>query len=137
MPTPNERLRRERQLRGWSQVHLAEQIGVPDYYISRWERGDVLPSPYYQQKLCEVFGKTAEELGMLQTKGATFLNREPETNDGPITSPGSPSPLVDQLPFPQEHLSFQLPHTSPLPPVTMAVPTSFPSSSIQKPRQPR
>src|SRR6266516_975200 len=55
MPTPNVLLRHERQLRGWSQAHLAEQIDVPDYYISRWERGEVLPSPYYQQKLCEVF----------------------------------------------------------------------------------
>ena len=40
--TPNQRLRRERQLRGWSQSHVAKQIKVPDYYISRWERGDVI-----------------------------------------------------------------------------------------------
>ncbi len=86
MPTPNVLLRHERQLRGWSQAHLAEQINVPDYYISRWERGEVLPSPYYQQKLCEVFGKTAEELGILQTT--------------PLTLPVDP-PLVKQLPFPQ------------------------------------
>jgi transcriptional regulator with XRE-family HTH domain len=86
MPTPNVLLRHERQLRGWSQAHLAEQIDVPDYYISRWERGEVLPSPYYQQKLCEVFGKTAEELGMLQTT--------------PLTLPVDP-PMVEQLPFPQ------------------------------------
>ena len=65
MGEPNTRLRRERQLRGWSQVYMAEQIGTPDYYISRWERGEVLPSPYYQQKLCALFGKTAEELGFL------------------------------------------------------------------------
>jgi transcriptional regulator with XRE-family HTH domain len=86
MPTPNVLLRHERQLRGWSQAHLAEQIDVPDYYISRWERGEVLPSPYYQQKLCEVFGKTAQELGMLQIT--------------PLTLPMDP-PLVEQLPFPQ------------------------------------
>jgi transcriptional regulator with XRE-family HTH domain len=86
MPTPNVLLRHERQLRGWSQAHLAEQIDVPDYYISRWERGEVLPSPYYQQKLCAVFGKTAEELGMLQTT--------------PLTLPVDP-PIVEQLPFPQ------------------------------------
>ena len=86
MPTPNVLLRHERQLRGWSQAHLAEQIDVPDYYISRWERGEVLPSPYYQQKLCEVFGKTAEELGMLQTPS--------------LTQPVDP-PIVEQLPFPQ------------------------------------
>lgn len=94
MPTPNVLLRHERQLRGWSQVHLAEQIDVPDYYISRWERGEVLPSPYYQQKLCEVFGKTAEELGMLHTI--------------PLTLPVDP-PMVEQLPFPQPQV-----HPTPL-----------------------
>jgi len=65
MGDQNTQLRRERQLRGWSQVYMAEQLGTPDYYISRWERGEVLPSPFYQQKLCELFGKTAEELGFL------------------------------------------------------------------------
>src|SRR5690242_17358795 len=95
MPTPNVRLRHERQLRGWSQAHLAEQIDVPDYYISRWERGEVLPSPYYQQKLCEVFGKTAEELGMLQTT--------------PLTLTVDHSPMVEQLPFPQPQV-----HPTPL-----------------------
>ncbi|HYU73316.1 MAG TPA: AAA-like domain-containing protein [Ktedonobacteraceae bacterium] len=67
MAAPNRRLQRERQLRGWSQAYLAEQIEAPaDYYISRWERGAFLPSPLYQQKLCELFGKTAEALGFLQ-----------------------------------------------------------------------
>jgi transcriptional regulator with XRE-family HTH domain len=94
MPTPNVLLRHERQLRGWSQAHLAEHIDVPDYYISRWERGEVLPSPYYQQKLCEVFGKTAEELGMLHTI--------------PLTLPVDP-PMVEQLPFPQPQV-----HPTPL-----------------------
>src|SRR5436305_12742482 len=73
MPSPNPYLKRERQLRGWSQSYLAEQIGVADYYISRWEHGKVVPSPYYQQKLCEVFGKTAEELGFLQLEDPSFL----------------------------------------------------------------
>src|SRR5215469_15353459 len=65
MPSPNPNLKYERNLRGWSQAYLAEQIGVADYYISRWESGKYSPSPYYQQKLCEIFGKTAEELGFL------------------------------------------------------------------------
>jgi transcriptional regulator with XRE-family HTH domain len=90
MPTPNVLLRHERQLRGWSQAYLAEQIDVPDYYISRWERGEVLPSPYYQQKLCQVFGKTAEELGMLQQTTPLPLRVDP--------------PKVEQLPFPQPQL---------------------------------
>ena len=38
--TPNNALRRERELRGWSQGYVAEQIGAPSSsYISRWERG--------------------------------------------------------------------------------------------------
>src|SRR5450432_3112147 len=63
--SPNTHLRRERQLRGWSQAHLAQQIDVPSYYLSRWERGEVSPSPYYQHQLCELFGKSAVELGFL------------------------------------------------------------------------
>ena len=66
MASPNLQLRRERKLRGWSQADVARHIDVQDYYVSRWERGEVLPSPYYQQRLCELFSKTAEELGFLQ-----------------------------------------------------------------------
>jgi WD40 repeat protein len=31
----------------------------------RWENGESLPHPYSQQRLCELFGKNAEELGLL------------------------------------------------------------------------
>ena len=67
MPTtkPNHRLKSARELRGWSQAYLAKQIGAQNYYLSRWERGEMTPSPYYQQRLCELFGKTAEELGFV------------------------------------------------------------------------
>jgi transcriptional regulator with XRE-family HTH domain len=53
-------------LRGWSQQHVAEAIEAPDAsYVSRWERGVVSPSPYYQERLCRLFGRNAEELGFL------------------------------------------------------------------------
>jgi transcriptional regulator with XRE-family HTH domain len=85
MPVPNVQLKRERQIRGWSQGYLAEQIDVPDYYISRWERGDVSPSPYYQQRLCELFGKTAEELGFLQPVHETPHSKVLEIDEkGPL-----------------------------------------------------
>src|SRR2546425_534175 len=84
MAAPNLQLRRERQLRGWSQAYLAEEIGAPgDYYISRWERGEVLPSPLYQQKLCELFGKTAEELGFLQVVDEPSLPEMRRSDEGP------------------------------------------------------
>jgi DNA-binding XRE family transcriptional regulator len=75
--SPNTHLRRERQLRGWSQVHLAQQIDVPSYYLSRWERGEVSPSPYYQHQLCELFGKSAVELGFLPSDTAP-LEKNPQ-----------------------------------------------------------
>jgi len=64
----NKQLKEARELRGWSQKYVAEQIGVDPIYISRWERGVVQPSSFYRPKLCELFDKNAEELGFLMTK---------------------------------------------------------------------
>jgi transcriptional regulator with XRE-family HTH domain len=59
-------LRRERELRGWSQQYVAEAIEAPDAsYVSRWERGVVSPSPQYRERLCRLFDRNAEELGLL------------------------------------------------------------------------
>jgi tetratricopeptide (TPR) repeat protein/transcriptional regulator with XRE-family HTH domain len=66
---PNARLRRARELRGWSQRYVAEQISAPSsYYVSRWERGVMLPSPHYREKLCRLFEMRADELGLLEIK---------------------------------------------------------------------
>lgn len=63
---PNDLLRRARQERGWSQRVVADRIGAPlDTMITRWERGNALPSPYYIERLCQLFGMTATELGLL------------------------------------------------------------------------
>src|ERR1700694_4198094 len=63
---PNLRLKEERELRGWSQKFVADEIGADRYYLSRWEHGVASPSPYYRQKLCALFGMNARELGLLQ-----------------------------------------------------------------------
>lgn len=62
--TPNRRLSRARELRGWSQQTVADQIGTTPVNISRWERGFTSPSPYFRHKLCTLFGKSAQELGL-------------------------------------------------------------------------
>lgn len=62
---PNTLLKTERELRGWSQKYVAQQLGADHYYLSRWERGTAVPSPYYRQKLCTLFGKNAQELGLV------------------------------------------------------------------------
>lgn len=63
--TANERLRRERELRGWSQKRVADALGTNKFMISRWEGGVMLPSPHFREQLCLLFGKTAEELGFI------------------------------------------------------------------------
>jgi tetratricopeptide (TPR) repeat protein/transcriptional regulator with XRE-family HTH domain len=76
--SPNQRLKAERELRGWSQKDVADQIGADHYYLSRWERGTAVPSPYYRQKLCALFGKNAKELGLLQEQeDANSLHESP------------------------------------------------------------
>ena len=64
--SPNERLRSEREKRGWTRDYVAEKIGSDTHTIGRWERGNTFPSPYYRQKLCELFSMNAEELGFFK-----------------------------------------------------------------------
>lgn len=61
----NLKLRREREIRGWTQEELAENIGSDSKTISRWERAKAFPSPYYQQQLMKILGKSLEELGLI------------------------------------------------------------------------
>jgi tetratricopeptide (TPR) repeat protein/transcriptional regulator with XRE-family HTH domain len=85
----NVRLRRERELAGWSQQYVAEQIGAPSsYYISRWERGAATPRPYYRAKLCALFGKDAEALGLVAS---------PPSAEAPTVAAPTPQPLATAL----------------------------------------
>lgn len=75
---PNERLRHVRNLKGWTQAELAEQVGTSFEIVSRWERGISMPSPYFRKRLCAVLGKTADELGLVGGSAE------------PVTLPSSP-----------------------------------------------
>src|ERR1700694_5332235 len=67
-PPFHEQLRYEREKRGWSQANLAEKIGCDTKTVGRWESGGSFPRPYYRQALYDLFGKNAEELGLLSEK---------------------------------------------------------------------
>src|SRR3989440_7384119 len=69
---PNEDLRRTRNLKGWTQTELAEQVGTSFEMVSRWERGVTIPSAYFRKRLCSVLDKTAEELGFVRTDTEAF-----------------------------------------------------------------
>src|SRR2546421_12514776 len=62
---PNSVLRHQRMNRGWSQQRVAEQLDTTEDMISKWERGISKPSPFYQEKLCNLFDMTAKELDLI------------------------------------------------------------------------
>ena len=91
------RLKRERELRGWTQSDLAERIGSTQVNVSRWEKGVTVPSPYYRQRLGELFSKNLQELG--------FVSGSDEEHDEANSSPDadartSPSfPTIWSVPY--------------------------------------
>lgn len=79
---PNRRLKQARELRGWSQAKVAEEIGTDATTVSRWERGIFSPTPYFRERLCKLFSKNAAELGLLEP-----AYQPPEDEEGPFFPP--------------------------------------------------
>jgi transcriptional regulator with XRE-family HTH domain len=71
---PNEKLQHQRELRGWSQRKVAEELDTTEKRVSAWECGDSTPSPYFREKLCILFGKNAEELGFLNAPAPEIIH---------------------------------------------------------------
>src|SRR5207245_1388788 len=67
--TWNQKLKHERKLRGLTQKDVAALVGSESKTVGRWERGEAFPSPYNRRKLIELYGKNAEELGLLKEEG--------------------------------------------------------------------
>jgi len=52
--------------RNWQQQDLADQLGTTISTIQRWERGTQQPGAYFRVKLCTLFEKRAQELGLVE-----------------------------------------------------------------------
>jgi transcriptional regulator with XRE-family HTH domain len=89
-----QRLRRERINRSFSQEEVAEKIGSTATNVSRWELGYTAPTPYFRRKLCELFGKSPQELF-------------------PQELPPSPPPTRQQPPSEQNETSRRIPERGP------------------------
>lgn len=94
---PNEKLRRERELRGWSQKRMADLIDTSKEMVSRWECGERSPGKKYQERLCQLFSKTAEDLGFMETPSEIEISR--------ITDPGKM--LLQKASRPRDTISMQ------------------------------
>ncbi len=109
---PRKQLIDERLRRSWSQQDIAERLGTTPVNVSRWERGVTFPSPYYRQKLCDLFQKSAEELGLFIEAGST----SEEIEVGGTPSETTPSlPLEEASPSEPEAVLPQRAPTSPDP----------------------
>lgn len=85
---PNALLKRARELRGWSQARVAEEIGTTALNVGRWERGTSMPYPHYREKLCLLFGKDASELGLLEMETEVEVAESlPVEDDAPVPGP--------------------------------------------------
>ena len=87
------RLKQEREQRGWTQSEVAERIGSTRINVGRWENGITVPSPYYRQKLGELFGKSIAELGLISKNEGergreeeihTITNPDPHISSSPV-----------------------------------------------------
>jgi transcriptional regulator with XRE-family HTH domain len=63
---PNQLLRSARESLGWTQEELAERLGTTGVTISRWESGITVPNRHFRQKLCSLYGRSPQDLGLLQ-----------------------------------------------------------------------
>ena len=93
----SKQLKSERDARSWSQGQVAEHIGTTAHNVSRWERNVTYPSPYFRQKLCELFGKSPEELGFVQDNMRRNDNNIPAHTPPTLSEyPSTPLPPQEQ-----------------------------------------
>lgn len=57
-----EGIRRARQEHGWTQAFLADQARLSPNYIARLERGELGPSLFVANRICEALNIAIEEL---------------------------------------------------------------------------
>ena len=66
--------------RGLSQAQLARAVGVADTQVSRWRRGQVVPTVHYLQRIADTFGVQRTALDRLV--GYPVAEANPPGNEG-------------------------------------------------------
>src|SRR5450432_4938742 len=62
----NHRLQHEREQRNWSQAEVAKELGTLVSTVAAWEQGLSVPSPYFLEQLCALFGMDAQTSDFMQ-----------------------------------------------------------------------
>ena len=72
------------QSRGLSQAQLARSVGVADTQVSRWRRGQVVPTIQYLQRIADAFGV---ERGLLEHMVGYPVAEARDPSSGPDVEP--------------------------------------------------
>ncbi len=84
----------QREQRHLTQTELARLLGTTYLSVCRWENGVTSPSLYYRKQLCELFGRSAEELGLTSSPV-----EEETSNEIEIEKPPSVRSLLWNVPY--------------------------------------
>src|SRR5690349_17487967 len=95
----NEYLRQRRLERNWRQSDVAEQLDVSLITVQRWERGFQQPSLYYRAKLCDLFGLSAQELGLEELTLPISLPESQPSEAGPSSGASSVDTALWTVPY--------------------------------------
>lgn len=90
-PHSGERLRQERMRHNYRQQDVADSVGTTVSTVKRWERGSQQPGPYYRARLCALFGKSAEDLGLVPESSPTASPPQIEESTSVETLPLQPA----------------------------------------------
>ena len=110
-----ERIKYERELRGWSQARMAEELETTPNRISTWERNLALPSAYLRERLCALLDTDAQGLGLLQSRQEESATtevksdlppREQDESDVPVAQvePLEPRTGIEEMAVQSKHL---------------------------------
>src|SRR5579885_184876 len=82
------RLLAARMAKGWSQEYVASRLNVDRITVQRWEQNRTTPQTYHLERLCQLFGKTALELGLIEERlvMAQPAHEQEETTEDAYTS---------------------------------------------------
>jgi transcriptional regulator with XRE-family HTH domain len=106
----NNKLRRARELRGWTQREVADHIYLADARtLRRWENGEAFPSLRFRAKLCEVFLQSPEELGLILEPQVEKMTL-PESHTVQVDAEGECTSLDDEQTGTPNKAFWNLPH---------------------------
>jgi tetratricopeptide (TPR) repeat protein/transcriptional regulator with XRE-family HTH domain len=97
--SPNLRLRQERIQHNWHQQKLADLLGTTQVTISRWEGGSQQPSPYFREKLCALFDKSAQDLGLIPEEPSSSITQQDAPEIGAAQSSSTETPGLWTVPY--------------------------------------